>query len=92
VMLKIKHNRIKIYDDDVLLVSYQEAEGKNEVIGDRLFYEQLQRDREQIGRKYFKKKGKATRGLTTSSLFPEVQYRPLSEYDQFVQGGASWNS
>jgi transposase len=92
VMLKIKDHRIRIYDDDVLLVSYQEAMGRHELIGDRLFYEQLKRDREQAGRKYGRKKGKATRGLTTSSLFPQVQYRPLSEYDQYAQGGVSWNN
>jgi hypothetical protein len=66
--------------------------GRHELIGDRLFYEQLKRDREQAGRKYSRKKGKATRGLTTSSLFPQVQYRPLSEYDQYAQGGVSWNN
>ncbi|HEB68387.1 MAG TPA: hypothetical protein ENI88_02070 [Desulfobulbus sp.] len=36
VMLKIKHRRILIYDDNVLLASYEEAQGKNELIGNRL--------------------------------------------------------
>ena len=86
-MLKIKHNRISIYDDNVLLVSYQEAQGKYELVGNRLFYEQLKRDQQQVGRKYGRKKGKATRGLTNKSLFPQVDYRPLSVYEHYAQGG-----
>ena len=92
VMLKIKHHRISIYNDDTLLVSYQEALGKHELIGDRLFYEQLKRDRQQVTRKYGKAKGKATRGLTTDSLFPQVDRRPIAEYERYVKGGISWNS
>jgi len=84
VMLKIKDHRISIYDDDILLVSYQEAKGKHKLVGNRLFYEHLKRDGHQVKRKYGKDKGKATRGLTTSSLFPQVEYRPLSEYDQYA--------
>mgnify|MGYP001817271303 FL=1 len=87
VMLKIKHNRVNIYDDNVLLVSYHESQGKHELIGNRLFYDQLKRDQQQVGRKYGRKKGKATRGLTTKSLFPQVQYRPLSVYERVAQGG-----
>ncbi len=87
VMLKIKHNRISIYDDDVLLASYHEARGKNELIGNKMFYEQLKRDQQQISRKYGKRKGKATRGLTNGSLFPQVDYRPLSVYERYAQGG-----
>lgn len=92
VMLKVKHARISIYDDNILLASYQEAAGKNEVIGNRLFYEQLKRDRQQIQRKYGKKKGKATRGLVTGTLFPEVDQRSLAEYEQYARGGVRWNS
>jgi len=33
-------------------------------------------------------KGKATRGLTTKSLYPEVYQRPLSEYERYAAGGA----
>lgn len=87
VMLKIKHHRITIYDDNVLLVSYQEAAGKHELVGNRLFYEQLKRDQQQVKRKYGKNKGKATRGLITGSLFPQVEQRSLAIYDQIAQGG-----
>lgn len=92
VMLKIKHRQISIYDDNILLVRYQEAQGKHELIGDRLFYEQLKRDQQQVKRKYGTTKGKATRGLTTGSLFPQVDQRPLAEYERYAQGGIQWNS
>jgi len=45
VMLKIKNGSIRIYDDQDLLVTYQEPREKHQVIGNRLFYEQLKRDR-----------------------------------------------
>ena len=92
VMLKIKHNRLDVYKDDTLLISYPEVSGKNELVGNKLFYEQLKRDQQQLKRKYKKNKGKATRGLTTGSLFPEVAHRPLSEYERYAKGGVEWNS
>ena len=92
VMLKIKHHRISIYDDNVLLISYQEAQGKHELIGNRLFYEQLKRDQQQVKRKYGKSKGKATRSLTTGSLFPQVEQRSLAEYERYALGGSQWNN
>ena len=92
ILLKIKNGVIRIFHDQDLLVTYQEAEGKHTVVGNRLFYEQLKRDQEQNRRKYGKSKGKATRGLTTSSLFPQVEQRPTSDYGKFSQGGVSWNN
>ena len=92
VLLKIKHDMIRIYDDQKLLASYPEAQGHHQVIGNRLFYEQLQRDRELAARKYGKNKGKATRGLIAGSLFPQVEQRSLAEYELFANGGDSWNS
>ena len=92
ILLKIKNREIRIFHDQDLLVTYQEAEGKHNVVGNPLFYEQLKRDQEQIRRKYGQNKGKATRGLTTNSLFPQVEQRPMSDYDRFSQGGVSWNN
>ena len=92
VLLKIKHGVIRIYHDHDFLVSYQEADGRHQLVGNRLFYEQLKRDRQQGARKYGRAKGKATRGLTTSSLFPQVDQRPLAEYDRFAEGGSVWNN
>jgi transposase len=92
VMLKIKNGTIRFFYDDQLLVTYKEAEGKYQLVGDRLFYEQLKRDQDQRQRKYGRNKGEATRGLTTGSLFPQVMERPLADYEQLAQGGESWNS
>jgi len=92
VLLKIKNGTIRIFHDHDFVVSYREATGTYELIGNRMFYEQLKRDREQLGRKYNKGKGKATRGLVSGSLFPQVAQRPLTEYDRFAQGGVAWNN
>ena len=92
ILLKIKKGLIRIFHDQELLVTYQEADGKYKVVGNLLFYEQLKRDREQARGKYGKVKGKATRGLVTATLFPQVEQRPLSDYEQFSQGGVSWNN
>lgn len=93
IMLKIKDGFIRFYDDDRLLATYQEPDGKHQVVGDRQFYEQLAKDRAQLGRKYGRSgKGKATRGLSTPSLYPQVQHRPLSEYERYGTGGAPWSN
>ena len=91
-MLKIKGNLIRIYHDQQLLVSYREAQGKHNLVGNPAFSEQLKRDKEQIRRKYGRKKGKATRGLTTWTLFPQVAHRALAEYERFAQGGVLWDN
>lgn len=92
VMLKVKNGTIRFFDDDDLLVTYTEAQGKGQVVSNRFFYDQLRRDREQGRRKYGRAKGKATRGLVSSSLFPQVQHRPLAHYEQLVEGGGTWNN
>jgi transposase len=92
IMLKIKDGTIRFFDDDQLLATYRESEGRHQLVDNPLFYEQLKADRNQRQRKYGRHKGAATRGLSNSSLFPQVMYRPLSDYDRLAQGGASWNS
>lgn len=88
VMLKIKRGVIKIYDDDVLLASYMEPFEKHQVIGGKRFYSELMSDISQRDRKYKQEKRKTTLGLTTNSLYPQVEHRPLSEYDRLIPGGA----
>jgi transposase len=92
ILLKVKGSTIRFYHDDELLVTYPEAQGKGQVVANPVFYEQLKQDREQNRRKYGSVKGKATRGLVTSSLFPQVQYRPLADYEQMFEGGGAWNN
>jgi transposase len=92
VMLKIKHGIIRVYHDQDLLITHRESKEKDAVVGDPRIYEALREDRGQLARKYGRAKGRATRGLTTGTLYPQVQYRPLCEYDKLVQGGASWSN
>jgi transposase len=92
VILKVKDGTIRIFDDDRLLVSYAQAEGKHQLVGNPLFYEALKADREQTRRKYGRGKAKATRGLCVGSLFPQVMYRPLADYERITQGGGLWSS
>jgi len=92
VMLKIKGGIIRIYHDQNLLITHEESQGKGSLVGDPRIYERLKQDRLQVSRKYGKVKGRATRGLSIGSLYPEVQHRPLGEYERLVQGGALWNN
>jgi transposase len=92
VMLKIKHGIIRIYHDQDLLITHRESQERGTVVGDPRIYEALREDRAQLTRKYGRAKGRATRGLTTGTLYPQVQYRPLGEYDKLVEGGAAWNN
>ena len=92
VLLKVKNGTIHFYDDDRLLVSYAQAEGKHQLVGNASFYEALKADKELQRRKYGHAKGKATRGLSIGSLFPQVMYRPLADYERLAQGGGLWNS
>lgn len=90
VLIKKKGDTIRIYHDDELLFTCQEPKVKGRLLGDSTIYLLLGADREQVKRKYGKAKGRATRGLTTASLF-EVATRPLAEYERLA-GGTLWNS
>jgi len=92
VLLKIKEGTLRFFEDDRLLCTYQQSQQSHQLVSNPLFYEQLQRDREQLGRKYGRCKGKATRGLSTGSLFPQVMVRPLAEYERLAQGGGGWTN
>jgi hypothetical protein len=90
VMLKIKEKIIRVYHDHDLVATYEEPKEKHTVVGDPAIYLLLAQDKEQIKRKYGRQKGKATRGLVTSTLFPEVTVRSLEEYERLA--GGSWNN
>ena len=94
VLLKIKDGTIDIYDDDRLLITHAESNEKNRWIVSAAVIDQIMdRRRTQSGnRTYGRVKGKATRGLVNSSLFAQVQHRPLSFYDRFAQGGDVWTN
>ncbi len=90
VMLKIKGRMIRIFHDQDLIASYEEPDAKHTIVGDPAIYRLLSEDREQIGRKYGRQKGRASRGLVTGTLYPEVEIRSLEEYECLA--GASWNN
>lgn len=93
VLLKVKDGSIRFYDDQRLLATYDEAPGKGSWVMNAPFTEQLLQSRKQHkANPYIKVKARATRGLVDGSLFAQVSNRPLSFYDQFAQGGASWNN
>ena len=94
ILLKIKAGTIRFYDDQELLVTYQESQKQGSTIGQPGLYEKLLQDMAQRRRKYqqHKGKGKATQGLKTGSLFPQVAYRPLAEYERLVSGGRVWTN
>ncbi len=90
VMLKIKGKIIRIYHDQELLATYEKPEEKHTLVGDQTMYLTLRRDKEQNARKYGTQKGKATRGLSSATLYPEVATRSLDEYAHLA--GASWTN
>ena len=91
ILLKIKDNIIRFYDDDQLLVTYEEAREKGSWLTNQAITAQIHNQRRQKKNlKYGHHKAKATRGLVNASLFPQVFYRPLSVYDQISKGGGVW--
>jgi transposase len=94
ILLKIKAGTIRFYDDHELLVTYQESADRGKTVGHPGLYEKLLQDIAQRRRKYQQSagKGKATQGLTTRSLFPQVVSRPLADYERLVSGGGVWTS
>jgi len=95
VLLKIKDGAVRIYDDDRLLKTYAESDEKGRWMTDPAIIEQILDLRREHSNKppYGRHKAKATRGLVNGSLFPQVAYRPLSEYERFAQkGGGVWTS
>jgi transposase len=89
VLLKINDGELRIFHDDKLLVTYKIPEGKGQTLGIEL-YERLKKDKDQIRRKYrkpFFKKARATRGLISDRMSIEVRQRPLSEYQDLLDGG-----
>ncbi|MEJ2157720.1 MAG: IS21 family transposase [Desulfobacteraceae bacterium] len=94
ILLKVKDDVIRFYDDDRLLATYSVAAQKGTwttdptITGQIFQYRQMQ----QRQRPYGRIKARATRGLVNGSLFPQVHCRPLSVYDQFAQGGGPWTN
>ena len=90
VVLRVKERTMRIFADDLLVVTYQTPVGKGHMVQDRRFYEALKKDREMNNRKYgHHRRGKGRAKLTISPLRPkydmDVQIRPVGVYDQRAQ-------
>jgi len=92
ILLRVKGISMRIFMDDVLIVTYEIAQGKGHLIQDKRFYEALKKDHSMNKRKYGngqkRKKGRAKN--TISPLKPlydmDVQVRPVAIYDQAAGG------
>lgn len=87
VLLKIKHGRLRVYDDETLAAEYEIPQATGQLLSQPRFYEALKQDLEQRRRKYQTPcgKAKATQGLLTNGLIHEmVQRRPLAVYEALV--------
>lgn len=90
VILRVKNQKMRIFFDDCLVVTYEIPSGKGRLVQEKRFYRELQKDREMNKRKYGKPhrtKGRAK--LTISPSRPlydlDVQIRPMSIYDSEVR-------
>lgn len=92
VLLRVKGSSMRIFRDNELIVTYEVAKGKGNLIQDKRFYEALRKDRRMNARKYGNKerskKGRAKN--TISPLKPlyamDVEVRPVAIYDQAIGG------
>lgn len=92
VLLRVKGSSMRIFRDNELIVTYEVAKGKGNLIQDKRFYEALRKDRKMNARKYGNKersrKGRAKN--TISPLKPlyamDVEVRPVAIYDMAIGG------
>jgi transposase len=85
VVVRIKDDTLRVYDGDVLVVTYAIPEGRGALVQDPRFYAALRQDRALNARKYAVPptgKGKATISPTRARHPVEVSRRSLAEYDQ----------
>jgi transposase len=90
LVLRVKDQIMRIYDDDRFVVIYQIPSTRGNLVQDKRFYAALRKDREMNRRKYGLRrpsKGRAKR--TISPKKPQydipVDIRPIDIYDQHVQ-------
>lgn len=84
VLVRKKDATLRIFADDLLVVTYTIPEGKGHLVQDKRFYQALLEDKEMQERKFCRGRGHKGRATTISPTKPrypvEVQQRPLSEY------------
>ncbi|MBW2596832.1 MAG: IS21 family transposase [Deltaproteobacteria bacterium] len=89
IILRVKNSRMRVFDDNCLIVTYEIPEGKGSLVQDKRFYEALRKDREMNKRKYnYGRRSKGRAKCTISPLKPpydmDVEIRPAYIYDHIV--------
>jgi hypothetical protein len=87
VLLKVKHGRLRIYDDESMVAEYEIPQATGQLLAQPRFYEALRQDLKQRRRKYQVpcRKARATLGLTSGLIHEMVQRRPLALYEALVE-------
>jgi len=87
VLLKVKADTLRIFDDDRLVAEYEIPQGRGHLLAHPRCYEALKQDIEQRRRKYQVPcgKAKATLGVSTGWLHEPVQRRPLAVYETLLE-------
>lgn len=85
VLARVKDNRLRIFDNDRLIVTYDMPTGRGQLVQDPRFYAALRADTAMTARKYARVDGQAkgrakTISPTASPLELEVERRPLAQY------------
>lgn len=86
IILRVKAGVMRIFSNDLLVVTYDIPEGKGHLVQDKRFYEALRKDHEMNRRKYnHTRRLKARAKHTISPLKPpydlDVEVRPIALYD-----------
>jgi len=86
LILRVKDDKMRIFDNDRLVVTYDIPSGKGNLIQNKRFYEALKKDRKMNKRKYSHgRRGKGRAKHTISPLKPlydmDVEVRSLAIYD-----------
>jgi len=87
LVLRVKDKCMRIFADDLLIVTYEIPEGKGHLVQDKRFYEAMKQDREMNRRKYgYGKRGKGRAKCTISPFKApydmDVEVRPTYIYDR----------
>ena len=90
VILREKDGKLRIYEDNWLVIVYDIPPTKGNLIQHKAFYDALKKDQAMNRRKYHRgKRGKGRAKQTISPSKPkydmDVEVRPVAVYDQFSQ-------
>jgi transposase len=94
LVLRVKENTMRIFDDDRLVVTYAIPDTKGNLVQDKRFYQALRNDQQMNQRKYHngpRGKGRAKRTISPQKpLYDmDVWVRPVSDYDRYIGEVAS---